>query len=106
MTDLNKIDKELEKELQAEAFKFLIKHFQERTDVQNIDLMNLAGFCRNCLSRWIQDAGSKHGLIITKEQARKYVYGMEYSEWQKLYQIEANEEKLNQFKEKNQKHKS
>ena len=106
MTDLNKIDKELEKELQAEAFKFLIKHFQERTDVQNIDLMNLAGFCRNCLSRWIQDAGSKNGLIITKEQARKYVYGMEYSEWQKLYQIEANEEKLNQFKEKSQRHKS
>ena len=100
------MDDNTKKDLQSAAFERLINHLRERNDVQNIDLMNLAGFCRNCLSRWIQDAGSKNGLIITKEQARKYVYGMEYSEWQKLYQIEANEEKLNQFKEKNQKHKS
>ena len=86
MTDLNKIDKELEKELQAEAFKFLIKHFQERTDVQNIDLMNLAGFCRNCLSRWYREEAEKKGINISELDAKKHIYKMPYSEWKEKYQ--------------------
>ena len=86
MTDLNKIDKELEKELQAEAFKFLIKHFQERTDVQNIDLMNLAGFCRNCLSKWYVEASKENGQEINYDKAKEIVYSMPYNEWKEKYQ--------------------
>ncbi len=97
MKDLKNIDIKLEKELQADVFKALLKHFQDRNDVQNIDLMNLAGFCRNCLSRWFQEAGSKHGINITKDEARKYIYGMEYSKWQKLHQTDASKEQLSAF---------
>ena len=73
-------------EVEAAAFRRLVDHFRERTDVQNIDVMNLAGFCRNCLSRWYQEAANERGVDLDKEQAREIVYGMPYSEWKDKYQ--------------------
>ena len=74
------------KELQAATFERLIQHLRERKDVQNIDLMNLAGFCRNCLSRWYREEAMKKGIEISDSNARKHVYGMSYDEWKKKYQ--------------------
>ena len=74
------------KELQSAAFERLLKHLDERKDVQNIDLMNLAGFCRNCLSRWFREEGEKKGITISDPQAREHVYGMPYSDWKEKYQ--------------------
>jgi uncharacterized protein len=74
------------KELQSATFERLLKHLDERKDVQNIDLMNLAGFCRNCLSRWYREEAEKKGLIISDLDARKHVYGMSYGEWKDKYQ--------------------
>ena len=74
------------KELQSAAFERLLKHLNERKDVQNIDLMNLAGFCRNCLSRWFREEGEKKGISISDSEAREHVYGMPYSEWKEKYQ--------------------
>tara|TARA_B100001142_G_scaffold304186_1_gene332086 strand:+ start:206 stop:451 length:246 start_codon:yes stop_codon:yes gene_type:complete len=74
------------KELQSATFERLLKHLDERKDVQNIDLMNLAGFCRNCLSRWYREEAEKKGLIISDLDARKHVYGMPYGEWKDKYQ--------------------
>ncbi|EAU42259.1 hypothetical protein FP2506_05456 [Fulvimarina pelagi HTCC2506] len=76
-------------ELEAAAFRALRDHLRERTDVQNIDLMNLAGFCRNCLSRWYQEAANARGEHLTKEEAREIVYGMPYDEWRAKHQREA-----------------
>jgi len=73
-------------ELQSAAFERLLKHLDERKDVQNIDLMNLAGFCRNCLSRWLREESEKKGISITDPQAREHVYGMPYPEWKEKYQ--------------------
>jgi hypothetical protein len=73
-------------ELEAAAFRHLIGHLQEKTDVQNIDLMNLAGFCRNCLSKWYMEAAKEKGLSIDYDEAREHVYGMPYSEWKEKYQ--------------------
>ncbi|MGB1274688.1 MAG: DUF1244 domain-containing protein [Nannocystaceae bacterium] len=73
-------------EIEAAAFRSLVAHLQGRTDVQNIDLMNLAGFCRNCLARWYQEAASEAGQTLSKDDARARVYGMPYSEWKKHYQ--------------------
>ena len=73
------------KELQSAAFERLIYHLRERTDVQNIDLMNLAGFCRNCLSKWYRGEAQKKGIEISDPEARKHVYGMPYEEWKKKY---------------------
>ena len=73
------------KELQSSAFERLIRHLRERTDVQNIDLMNLAGFCRNCLSKWYREEAQKKGIEISDPDARKYVYGMPYEEWKKKF---------------------
>ena len=72
-------------ELQSAAFERLIHHLRERTDVQNIDLMNLAGFCRNCLSKWYREEAHKKGIEISDQDARKHVYGMPYEEWKKKY---------------------
>ena len=72
-------------ELQSAAFERLIHHLRERTDVQNIDLMNLAGFCRNCLSKWYREEAHKKGIEISDQDARKHVYGMPYDEWKKKY---------------------
>ena len=72
--------------LEAAAFRRLVSHLQERTDVQNIDLMNLAGFCRNCLSKWYAEAASESGVELSKDDARELVYGMPYDEWKAQYQ--------------------
>ena len=73
-------------ELQSAAFERLIQHLRERKDVQNIDLMNLAGFCRNCLSKWYREEAKKKGIEISDPDARKHVYGMSYEEWKQKYQ--------------------
>ena len=77
-------------ELEAAAFRRLVEHLRERTDVQNIDLMNLAGFCRNCLSRWYREEAAEKGITIADPDAREIVYGMPYKEWQAKYQVEAS----------------
>ena len=74
------------KELQSAAFERLMQHLRERRDVQNLDLMNLAGFCRNCLSRWFREEAQKKGIKISDPDARKHVYGMSYEEWKEKYQ--------------------
>ncbi len=76
-------------ELEAATFRRLVAHLQERTDVQNIDLMNLAGFCRNCLSRWYREEAATQGISIPDPAAREIVYGMPYDEWKAKYQAEA-----------------
>lgn len=80
-------------ELEAAAFRRLVKHLQERTDVQNIDLMNLSGFCRNCLSRWYREAAEDMGISMDQDTAKERVYGMPYAEWKDKYQTEATPEK-------------
>jgi hypothetical protein len=89
---MTKLDKALATELEAAAFRRLVQHLRERTDVQNIDLMNLAGFCRNCLSNWYQDAAAGKGIDLTRDGAREVIYGMPYKEWQAKYQKEASAE--------------
>ena len=79
------MDDTIKKELQSAAFERLIHHLRERTDVQNLDLMNLAGFCRNCLSKWYREEAQKKGIEISDPDARKHVYGMPYDEWKKKY---------------------
>ena len=79
-----KLEKKIE--IEAAAFRKLINHFQDRTDVQNIDIMNLAGFCRNCLSKWMVEEASKESINLDYELVRNEVYGMDYSEWKKKYQ--------------------
>ena len=86
-------------ELEAAAFRSHVEHFRKRTDVQNIDLMTLSGFCRNCLSRWYSEAADERGLKIDYEEARKIVYGMPFSEFKKKHQKEATEEQLAAMKE-------
>ena len=91
------IDHKLQTELEAAAFRRLVTHLQDRTDVQNIDLMNLAGFCRNCLSNWYMDAAQDQGVGIGKSEAREIVYGMPYEEWKSRYQTEASAEQKARF---------
>ena len=92
------MDKQTRTELEAAAFRRLRKHLMEdRTDVQNIDLMNLAGFCRNCLSRWYQEAANERGIEMSKGEAREIYYGMPYGDWKAKYQTEASPEKLADF---------
>ena len=79
-------------ELEAAAFRQLQKHLAQRTDVQNIDLMNLAGFCRNCLSRWYQEAAFDNNIEMSKDEAREIFYGMPFQEWKEKYQLEATVE--------------
>lgn len=83
--------------IEAAVFRRLLKHFDERKDVQNIDLMNLAGFCRNCLSKWYVAAAEEQGVDIDYEQARERVYGMPYAQWKDRYQQEASAEQLATF---------
>jgi hypothetical protein len=84
-------------ELEAAAFRRLLEHLRERTDVQNIDLMNLAGFCRNCLSRWYREAAEARGLALADPDARELVYGMPYKDWQAKYQKDAPPAQKAQF---------
>ena len=93
------MDKKIEKELYADVMQTLIKHLQKRNDVQNIDLMNLSGFCRNCLSKWYVSAAEKRNLNVNYEEARELIYGMPYSDWKKKYQTEAIMEQLEKLKE-------
>ena len=86
-------------ELEAAAFRRLVAHLRERTDVQNIDLMNLAGFCRNCLSRWYREEAETQGITIADPDAREIVYGMPYKEWQAKYQSQASPEKKAAFEQ-------
>jgi hypothetical protein len=81
-----KMDKQTQTELEAAAFRRLVAHLQERKDVQNIDLMNLAGFCRNCLSKWYLAAAEEQGVAMDYDAAREHVYGMSYEEWKQKYQ--------------------
>ncbi len=91
------MDEKTRTELEAAAFRRLVQHFDERKDVQNIDLMNLAGFCRNCLSKWYRAAAEERGIEMSYEQAREIVYGMPYSEWAARYQKEATPEQQAAF---------
>lgn len=84
------MDAQTKLELEAAAFRTLQAHLQRRTDVQNIDMMNLTGFCRNCLSRWYQEAANARGIEMTKDEAREEFYGMPYGEWRDKHQTEAN----------------
>ncbi len=94
------LDPEVQTELEAAAFRRLVAHLRSRTDVQNIDLMNLAGFCRNCLANWYADAARAKGLDISKEAARHHIYGMDYAAWKAKYQTPASPEQLEAY-EKN-----
>jgi hypothetical protein len=91
------IDPATRTELEAAAFRRLVEHLRERSDVQNIDLMNLAGFCRNCLSRWYREAAEARGLALADAEAREIIYGMPYKEWQALHQREATAEQKTAF---------
>jgi len=84
------MDDKTRTELEAAAFRRLVGHLRERTDVQNIDMMNLAGFCRNCLSNWMKEAADAQGVSMSKDESREVVYGMPYDEWRKKYQKEAS----------------
>ena len=86
-------------QLEAAAFRRLVSHLQNRTDVQNIDLMNLSGFCRNCLSKWYKEEADLKGLDIDKEAARESIYGMPYSDWKSKYQTEATPAQQQSFEE-------
>ncbi len=91
-------------ELEAAAFRRLVAHLRERTDVQNIDMMNLTGFCRNCLSRWYREGAAERGITITDPDAREIVYGMPYKEWQATFQREASAEQKAAFAKANPGH--
>ena len=92
------LDEATRTELEAAAFRTLVDHLRKRTDVQNIDLMNLSGFCRNCLSKWYRTAAQERGLDLSYEDARQIVYGMPYDEWKSAYQTEATPEQQAHFK--------
>ena len=91
------MDKATRTKLEAAAFRHLVAHLQERTDVQNIDMMNLSGFCRNCMSRWYRQAAETSGIEMTDNEARKLIYGMEYADWKAQYQTEATPEQKVQY---------
>ncbi|WP_438960945.1 DUF1244 domain-containing protein [Nereida sp.] len=94
------MDAQIQIELEAAAFRRLQKHLMEdRKDVQNIDMMNLAGFCRNCLSRWYQEAAAEKGIELSKEEARESFYGMPFSEWKEKYQTDASDAAKEAFKD-------
>ncbi len=93
------IDPATRTEIEAAAFRRLVSHLRERTDVQNIDLMNLAGFCRNCLSRWYREGAAEQGVTLADPQAREIVYGMPYQTWQARFQREATPAKRGALKD-------
>jgi hypothetical protein len=98
------MDDKTRTELEAAVYRRLVEHLRQRTDVQNIDLMNLAGFCRNCLSNWMKDAADERGLAMSKEESRTVVYGMPYDEWRAKYQKEATPEQQAAFAKAAHKH--
>jgi hypothetical protein len=98
-TNMIEIDDRTRTEFEAAAFRKLVAHLRKRTDVQNIDLMNFAGFCRNCLANWYQEAANGAGHTLTKEEAREIIYGMPYNEWQSKYQKETTAEQKVAFEQ-------
>ena len=94
---MSKADPQTQTELEAAVYRRLVAHLRKRSDVQNIDLMNLAGFCRNCLSNWLQEEAADKGLTISKDEARAEVYGMPYDEWRAQHQHEATAEQKAAF---------
>jgi uncharacterized protein len=104
MVDVQGLDKRMRTELEAAAFRTLVEHFRAHPEVQNIDLMNLAGFCRNCLSKWYRAAAEERGLELSYEQAREIVYGMPYAEWKARHQTEATAEQQAAFAERHPEH--
>ena len=88
------IDEKTRTELEAAAFRRLLEHLRSRTDVQNIDMMNLAGFCRNCLSNWMKEAADAQGVPMTKDESREAIYGMPYEAWKEKHQAPASPEQL------------
>jgi hypothetical protein len=93
------MDEQTRNALEAAAFRGLVAHLQKRTDVQNIDIMNLAGFCRNCLSKWYRAAAQDRGLEMTYDEAREIVYGMPYDEWKDQHQTPSSEEQRTMFED-------
>ena len=100
---MNDTNKNLTMEIQSDVFEMLVKHLQNKTEVQNIDLMNLADFCRNCLSKWYVSAAKEKGVEISYDEARKIIYGMPYNDWKSMYQKEATKEQLEKFNSKENK---
>ena len=98
------MDQSTRTELEAAVYRRLVEHLRNRTDVQNIEMMNLAGFCRNCLSNWMKDAADAKGVPMTKEESREFVYGMPYDQWRAKYQKEASAEQKAAFEKASQKH--
>jgi hypothetical protein len=98
ITKISELDSDTQTQLEAAVFRKLISHFNSRTDVQNIELMNLAGFCRNCLSKWYVAAAEEKDIQINYENARERVYGMPYEEWKNKYQTPATSAQLESFK--------
>lgn len=96
---MSKIDSGTTRELEAAVFQRLVNHLRSKPDVQNIDMMNLAGFCRNCLSNWYMDAAREKGIELTKDESREIVYGMPYEEYKAKHQTEASPDKLAHFDE-------
>ena len=93
------MDKTTTTDLEAAAFRRLVVHLQNRTDVQNIDMMNLAGFCRNCMSRWYREAANESGIDMDETAARAIIYGMDYTDWKDNFQVEASAEQKAKYKE-------
>lgn len=102
MTD--KIEDKTRTELEAAVYRRLVDHLRARTDVQNIDMMNLAGFCRNCLSNWMKDAADEKGIAMTKDESREIVYGEPYEQWRAKYQKEASPEQKAAFEKSRPQH--
>src|SRR5258706_490642 len=98
------LDDKTRTELEAAAFRRLVEHLRARSDVQNIDLMNLAGFCRNCLSNWMKDAADARGVTMSKDESRETIYGMPYEEWKTKYQKEAAKDQQAAFEKAGHKH--
>jgi len=97
---MNDNNKDLTMEIESEVLHTLIKHLQEKTDVQNIELMNLADFCRNCLSKWYVSSAKEKGLEMSYDDAREIIYGMPYTEWKTKYQKDATQEQMDKFNSK------
>lgn len=98
------MDSKTRTEIEAAAFRRLVEHLRARTDVQNIDLMTLAGFCRNCLGDWFKDAAHSHGIEMSKDAARAEIYGMPPAEWKARYQKEASAQQKSAFEKAHKKH--
>lgn len=94
---MTELSQNQQRDFEAAAFRRLVEHLRQRTDVQNIDLMNLAGFCRNCLSNWYREAAGAEGVDLSKDQSREIIYGMPYADWQALHQTEASDAKKAAF---------